>query len=815
MDLHLYNYNNYYNRKIKPVGSSIVPLTDYEVFAEYDINFNPNDGVTTEHIIGGLRQYTGSADYAVVAQGDVPLWCWFVIENQRVRGGQYKLVLKRDSVGENLSTVLKAPCFVEKGWVPGTDPAIFNKENMTFNQIKTTEKLLKDKTQMPWLVGYYSKGSVLKANLPEKADMKADISVSGISNWEYYKYKDTPGRLLTNYGCSLYLKPKGLDATKKSVQIFIDNIGETNQATTWASVIDNTSGTNYQYTMKLNEDETAPSPTTLAALGNLIKINSASLLAASVPSIASKYPEHNIIESSYDFGLIEELAGKVIYDSKTSKYYRIHVNVTTGQFTGEIGVFPSIISNFGYLMYNIYSQLDGVTGSKPTAAGSGYDFMVNTKDYKEVSLVLEDIYYSKIDISISPSTKGETRNAPYNIFTMPYGEFIVENVQEGTSVYTTMNSDLTMRLVSELIHNHGGESGELYDVQLLPYCPIDAIRSGLENAGSKTIFKLSNLDNYAFQPITGEGGKVVGFCFNVPISGTTFNIDFSYGVSNIKVSNETEFCRLVSPNWNGSFEFSPAKNYGINGFTVDYELKPFQPYIHLAPIWNANGLYKSKNGDPIGLICGGDFGLTMINDAWEAYERQNKNYQNIFDRQIQNLEVTQKYQRISDIAGAVTGAAGAATTGAMTGMFAGGGVGAGIGAGAGALLSGIGGIADVQINDKLRAEAMDYTKDQFGYQMGNIRALPDSLTKVNSFNPNNHIFPILEFYSCTEAEKAALENKIIYNGMSIGRVGQLKDYRDPLATYTYVKGQIIELDIDEDTHFVNDIANEIYKGVRI
>lgn len=813
MNLHLLSFNNYYNRTIKPIGS-LAEVEDYEVFMELNANFNPNDGITTTHIIGGSLPYAGNADYLVVENNNEIISRWFIIENQRTRQGQYKISLKRDSVNDFAEQVFAAPCFVEKGWVPNNDPAIFNNENMTFNQIKQSEVLLKDKTNMPWLVGYYAKGSQLQASLPLR-DMKADIVVSGLENWEYNSYRTIPGRLVDNYTFSFYFKPIGLDTTQKVVQIFLDNVGP-DQYYRWASVIES-SGTEYHYSMELNSDKTAPNPITLEEMNNLIKQNADDLLRYVAPNISAQYPEHNIISNITTFDLIKNLAGKVIRDSNTDKYYRISVKVDSGSFTGEIGVRPALISDFGFTMYNkVFSKVDGITGTKPIKAGSGYDFMASSKDYQEVSISLEEIFFEKAEVSILPSTSGETANTPYNIFTIPYGEFISQITTNGDIELITQRKDLADRLVADLIDKHGGTGGELYDVQLLPYCPIDTIRTKLEVSGSKTIFDLSNLDPSAYGEITGEDQEIIGYFFNVISSGTTFTIDFRHDISNIKVSNETEFCRLISPNWNGTFEFSPAKNYGINGFTVDYELKPFQPYIHVAPIWNAAGLYKGKNGDPVGLICGGDFGLTMINDNWEAYERQNKNYQQIFDRQIQNLEVQNKYGHYQDIANALTGTISGGATGVGIGMMGGLGPAAvGVGAGA-AALSAVGGIADIGINQALRNENMDYTKDLFGYQLGNIKALPDNLVKVNSFNPNNTIFPILEFYGATDTEIAALENKIIYNGMTIGRIGQLANFRNPTARNTYVKGQIILLeDLGEDSHMANDIAAEINKGVRI
>ena len=60
------------------------------------------------------------------------------------------------------------------------------------------------------------------------------------------------------------------------------------------------------------------------------------------------------------------------------------------------------------------------------------------------------------------------------------------------------------------------------------------------------------------------------------------------------------------------------------------------------------GLSAGDFNDQRGLICGGDFSLPNVSDAWADYQMQNKNYQNIFDREVQSMEISNRYQRVSD-----------------------------------------------------------------------------------------------------------------------------------------------------------------------
>ena len=205
----------------------------------------------------------------------------------------------------------------------------------------------------------------------------------------------------------------------------------------------------------------------------------------------------------------------------------------------------------------------------------------------------------------------------------------------------------------------------------------------------------------------------------------------------------------------------------------------------------------------------------MTTSAWETYQLNNKNYQNSFDRQVQNLEVNNAVQREREIWNMASGVVGSTASNATSGAMIGGPAGALIGGAVGAGSSIFGGLRDLQLNDTLRHEAIDYTKDQFGYQLGNIKALPMSLSKVSAFNVDNKYFPFLEYYTCSEIEKEALKEKLKYNGMTLMKIDKLINYQIT-GEPTYMKGQLIRLEtIQEDFHVINGIAEELNKGVFI
>lgn len=157
-------YNNYANRIVK--GYQTLEAYRQElgrsgheiVYTFYNINFSPNDGVDSELV---LNMPVDNVNYLIVYEGteqeenEQIISRWFILDADRLRNGQYKINLKRDVIYDNLEAVVKSTAFINRGYVGVTDPAIYNSESITTNQIKTSETLLKQyNIDTPWIVGY-------------------------------------------------------------------------------------------------------------------------------------------------------------------------------------------------------------------------------------------------------------------------------------------------------------------------------------------------------------------------------------------------------------------------------------------------------------------------------------------------------------------------------------------------------------------------------------------------------------------------------------------------------------------------------------
>ena len=279
-----------------------------------------------------------------------------------------------------------------------------------------------------------------------------------------------------------------------------------------------------------------------------------------------------------------------------------------------------------------------------------------------------------------------------------------------------------------------------------------------------------------------------------------------------KLANECDVLRLVSQNYSAIFEFSAAKSGGVDGFLADCTYKPWSPYIHILP--KLKGLYGDNFvaiDDARGLICGGDMSLPQLSNEWANYQLQNKNFNNVFVRQIDHMDVQNDINKQGAIAqliaspfiGGASGAAAGAQMGGINGMAIGTGIGAVVGAATSAL--------DFRNNLRMMEENKKFATDMYTYNLQNIQAIPTSLTKTSALTYNTRVWPFIEYYTCTDVERNALKDKMKYNGMTIMKIGKLTDYL--LGEDKFYKGQLIRLNIKVDSHMAYEIYNELNKGV--
>ena len=804
MALFYYKYNNYNNRRLKK-EETLQGYAPYLVYSEVQPNFNIGDGVTTQ-ICGGREgnPYYSDADYVIYSADGLKITSrWFIMESHYNRGGQYILNLYRDIVADFYNEIINADTFIEKATLPDSSPLIFNKENIGVNQIKKHEELIKDESGAAWIVGYldrkYEGGTLSLASV----NIVPDVTIDNLDSWDYLKYTNFSSHRQDCYG---YV----------AAQDFIMEV-----------VVDD--GTSYQ-TWKNWEAEPLTSTNVLDPATSYVSRTN-DLLAY----ISAHATELNDIVDQYKdlyttkfltpatYNDIRDLNGKILYDTQNNKYYKIYTQFGFLIDKSNVDEDKSGQYLYTYLNNTFNTEALKISGGNPTYR---LDSQISLC-YMRLEEVTGTISTHTVEMP-APANRLHCKDAPFDMFCIPF----VDNKFVNNSA-TTFGADMKTNKIGYLamVQSIAQQLGtNLYDLQLLPFSPVTGINYYSTANGDKFI-DLNTKDLKRYTIVKDNAGKnYMPLIWCTASSGnlTTATYCGPRGYRNKKVDNECKMYRIVSGNYSATFEYNPEKfmtssSGDFTGLNVDFTYLPYQPFIRIAPKFT--GLYGSEFHDARGLILSGDFSLMYLSDAWVNYQTQNKNYQQIFNREIQSMEfqnsIANQNNRIQAIVGALSGA----TTGAMAGASVGGVAGGIIGGVAGGAASAIGGYQDIKNTKALQAEAIDYKQDLFGYQLGNVKALPNSIAKSTAYNIINKIFPIIEFYDCTEEERTIVAKKIAWNGMTVMAIGRIADYINNSwtckindNTYVsdkgYIKGQLIRLESDniDDAHLQATIIEEINKG---
>lgn len=788
---------NYQNRIVL---SSITESTYTQRAASFKrfegVNFNPADGVETSQVLnlgeGFEPDYLLITDAAYYVQQR-----WFVMESSRNLSGQYSLRLRRDVLADFYPEIGRSYLKIERGWCPAASTLIFNPEGNSFSQLKTGEIPIKDYTQSRWYVGY------LAGNAFDNGDIS--ITISDSTKREYDEsYEDIkaaileyPGSATDAAGSSNMMQDYEISSIKIPLYDVVPSIQPPDITTrrTYSVNVGEYSSTSESGRGERPDYQIIPS---------VIESNAFEILNGTLSSSFNDEDVKNALKedilretetSSIEYTKTSKSNGKVVrVGSEAAGYAYYQLNVyEVPRKSGE----PEMKrQGDGYKYIN--QVLDGISYVRKNPYGSSggftYTFAYNAKMVKAVWNQISPPATIKISTQVV-----KAGDAPYYVFAIPRD---VLNVQlpgvkkPETLVDTSLADDLVYSMIRQL-----GE--KIYDMQALPYFP-GGHDLELETGG----VSLPNTDYYTDVTV-GERHTII--CWLPSIScdkgAITSGID---ALSDIKLDNETRFVRLASPNYASLYDFSVAKNRGVTGWAITMTVRPYQPYIHVAPIWG--GMYSPiYQYDPKGLILSGNYSVDIVSSAWTSYEIANKNYQLIFDRNVQTLDLQQSIERNRDIRDMVSGLVNAGMSAA--GSYASGGAkGAAISAAksAGGLISSA---LSMQEAEQLRQNARDSMMDMQSYNLGNIRARPDTLTKVSSINRQNKGWPVAEIYTAPQNEVDAYIALRKYAGMTVGVIGRLNEYlRENPYKYRYIRAQVLRLRAEVDTHMAQVINAELSGG---
>lgn len=776
LNLYFLRYNNKYNRIIKKLDT-IEEYNNYLIANPfYNINFQFGDGIVTKQVINNWA-YDENPDYLVLEDTLRPNKVhsrWFVVDCNFLSNGIYEVTLKRDSVADNIDKVLTATSYIEKGTIPADSPLIYNKENMSFNEIKTEEYTLKNKVGFPWLIAYLAR----KSNGEDATTKGDDLSY-------LVKFKTLSQQVSSAptfpYSSLVGTNEVMVENPIKNAQFMYNDRFET-QISRLVTLYEGSSSENTYGVYNSNR----PVGTHTVSINRTDSMHYISMM-----NNALRYAggSTNAYTGLYNYEYIQDIVNEI----QNKRYsYNGKICVAQCSFKNNSTTKSFVVpQTTGDALNEVFEAI--YTKVNLNYSGKTY---YNEIKYNTINLTIELIpqaigYDCKADFSFSDGAV--TSDAPYEIVAIPYADLTWIDT---SGVKYNHTKELGKAFIEALGNQYG--NNWCYDVQLVPYIRWDkSWKDELKYDGTGNLIHIKNSLNenisFAF--------RLDAASFKVSLSSPNVTID-----SDKHRSVTCDRYRLVSPNGQGDFEFSPVKNGGLAaGFEADVTLKPYNPYINIHPVFGK--LYGASTLDDYrGLICGGDFGLARLSNEWKQYELNNKNYQQTFNRQVETMDKERTFQRIDQLANSFVGAGGAGVgIGALTSNPALGGVAAG--------LSAVSGIADLVISEERYNIQRQNTIDYHNWELGNVKARAQSLGRVTGFNIDNKLFPYLEYYTCTDEEKNIYDNIVKYKGMTVECIGRFEDY---INGTTYIKGQLIDIDgITDDSHIVSDINEQLNGGLRI
>lgn len=768
--LYFIEYNNYINRRVE-IESSLAAYIINPSYVATEVNFNIADGIMTTQTVNSPD--TAVYNYMVEAQGGKLKSRWFVIEKLKTRLGQYRVTLKRDVLADYDTNIRSAIMYFRRGRVSRDNPLLYNPEGFNFNQIKVKEQTIEDHTHTPWMAIYLASNFF--------GDTPTDKSITVTPQKAYSISYATLEALLAAYPGSGTTVGDAINTDFRPgiTSFYAAGPTITSRGRRWTI---NAQGGVYWR-------ETSPEGSTYRITNN----------TAAETWYNANYNELSSLRTAYlkdTSGAIPgqlEAANGIIARVGSAENYKYYQLKYTYSARNQVNLITSSDDDYAYTRAAVNNFLNkGITAGFASGTPNN-EYTIEGWVYKATAQWID--VSDTVTLTLK-ATAPALSDAPYYMLIVPYQTVKYKTSSADTGEWT--NEALTLPLLQAMVKAWGSF---ILDAQLLPYFP------------NPTLNKADRLVDFSDVPpdsisVSNNGELIAYFA-----PASTFSNELEDLIpleSDPKVQNETQFVRLNSPNYASSYDFSAAKNGGVNYWEINCSYKPYQPYIHISPRWG--GVYGEDFGDARGLVCAGDFSLPIVSSAWTEYQINNKNYQLMFDRQIESMDYYQGFRRIQQIAGVVPGAVSGAMSGAAAGATVGGPYGAIAGGVGGGVASAIGGAVDIGISESIYRRQREDSLRAHEYTLGNIKARPNSLTKIGALNANNRLYPFYEIYEATEAEKNALIEYLFRYSYSIEAIGTLNEFCERDED-NFVRAEIIHIEFADDSHAAEEIDRELRRGV--
>lgn len=740
-------------------------------------------------------------DYVIITDNDNIETRWFVTSYVYLNGGQVKLFLQRDIIGERGVD----SCYgkIERGF---TDTVLKRRKELDVNQILKSRKYLQ-----PDILQYGNASvnthnnemwGILYLVKPTAGEDKVNINIPGYSP----KIDETLGFVeqQTNFVKNLeniskyefkitVAYPVNTVYQKKYFKCYFRNRGQTMiysfseakdgfSCSTGLKVVDNRAS--------VTNDEI-----------NYMVGRFCSYVANKL-NTPNDYFEiaHNIdVNTSY-----LNYDGKCIL--KDDKYYLYSAKST-------------VVSHY----FKDIDTLSFLEGFQETYLDNNIHTWISTPDVLDYSVVFPysttrtDMLQQKVTYTIlKPEDTGtlvldvanQLISEPFYIMCFPLFDCTISLGNKNWNI----KRDVAFTIFNTVIQYLSGENGYLVDAQIYPYCPdIDTQQSEFKNPRGE--------DRYPFFSIMSSNYK--RYC----------SVDLLPYVD-IKKDYICRQYSIVSPDQSGKYSFNfydYKKEAGTLNIVVKTSLKPYA-IISSAVILRDEDVLAGRTyqSDLIGCQpTGSGFECSLSTNQFQQYVRNNSNYDKFFAKDQEALQKQHQVEKVNEkvsavvntISAAAMGTIGGGSLGSTIGGMVGGPVGAGVGlvggaVGGGAIAAGtVAGMMAWQNkeNEKLRQYEEKLQQEKFDLTIGTIKNLPNTVSRISSFNEiiMQDFWFVVEIYECSGDELEIVDRFIENYGYGIGVYDFFQNF---VRDKWFIRGSLITSNMPVNLHEIakKELAGGIY-----
>lgn len=835
-----------------------------------DVNLGITNGILIRNNFkGNFNDING----AVVEHEQLGTHFYRIINKVFIRKNLWKLTLLKDVVSANMSNIIQSKVLVSRLGIRRDvfDPILYRKEAMELSEVKKKQLNIKswntdttDDSYQPKLYGYaliWTRDSLTGQDVEVDIglgndDYKPDLIVNSIDVYDTSKTylaslsgnisilvrgKQSPTITINKEAvvcaCNFNAFDYGPKTTDRVLNIRTYISGQRARITPSGQIdVKIGSGNNwytdfYRDMLQYGEDgEVSVYTETVRPLSaSSMKNTTAAVALYDFFKSSVETLDENVV---FDDSLFD-MNGKIIQDQTTNKLYRVRVSQQP-MYTMAQTMLPNMVSIITGQIKNLFNFEDTSSTVRVLVNSTTAPWTVQAVAYK---INFEEIQTSSIKHTFKAFPI--TNDQPFKVMFIPVlensdgtdGVYYGYRSSDGTQIGISFNRNAVIKLINELTAKYGGENAKLLDVQEVPLPPISKISTYTSEiygtlrylAGSANDIE-TLIANDTTDAIIEDNMYVIPF-YAVEMCDFDYTIEMNIEMEeDIKIQEKKRYI-LKSPSGASSYEISIAKNKGLQGVIFKGSIRPYASWYQIQPIYE--GLYGDNFLDTRGLVWKEDNSITQVSTEWATYVRQNVNYLNSFNADVEfqrsDLRINQEADWGNFGFDSAQRIVAAAIEGYQSGVSGGGLISGQINAGAAMGVSVGGQIVsealeagqlayNATMDTKLLENKIAYQRQQFNYNLSNIKALPENVSKVSGIVGSNNHIPYIEIYEPTEEEIAIYDTYLDLYGVSVGSTVDLNLYN---RQFNYLQGTLLKYEGVINNEEYEELCRQLTKGVRL